>query len=174
MALEENKERLCTEQAFITPREEYVSSPQPRIPQAEAAVNCECPKILLVDDNESILFVLQNYLKTAGLTADEALNGQEAINKLIERSMMDCCGNYKLVIMDVDMPLLNGIEATKLFKLKVRNGELPETPVVALSAGQLRADQEDLFLKEIGFAGYISKPIGRLEFLKILKGYDIL
>ncbi|MDR3548921.1 MAG: response regulator [Candidatus Pacebacteria bacterium] len=88
--------------------------------------------------------------------------------------MKDCCGAYKLVIMDVNMPVLDGVEATRIINMKISTGEIPETKVVALSTGQLRTDQEHLFFEEVGFTAYICKPTGKVEFLNILRKYGIV
>ncbi len=135
---------------------------------------CRCSPVLIVDDSECNLFVLQSYLRGSNIIADEAQNGQEALNKIIERSMSDCCTAYKLVIMDINMPVLGGIEATKIVNSKIRTGELPATTIVALSAGQLRADEEELYFNVAGFASYIPKPTSREDFMQLLLKYKII
>jgi len=170
---EEIKERIDTERPLNIAKTHEQAVIQKTV-QPESSAQCNCPQILIVDDSDTVLFVLENYLKSIGLQADEAMNGQDAINKLIERSMADCCGNYKLVIMDVDMPLMDGLEAARLIRKKIESGELPATPIVALSAGQMTIDQESLFFEDVHFAGYISKPIGRTEFIEILRNYGLI
>lgn len=72
------------------------------------------------------------------------------------------------------MPLMNGIEATKIISKKIKDNELPYTPVAALSAGQLRSDDEHYYFDEVGFATYVPKPTGRDEFYKLLSKYKII
>ncbi len=134
---------------------------------------CGCRQLLIVDDNEYNLFVLQNYLKSLRLVADEALNGLEAINKVMQKAKNPCCRGYKLVVMDLNMPLMGGVEATQVIKEKARNGEIPETTVVALSAETLNPEEEDACCNEAGFAAYASKPMTKEEFFGLLRRFAL-
>jgi CheY-like chemotaxis protein len=55
----------------------------------------------------------QILLSKYGLRSDEAINGKEAVELVKERSYQECCSSYKVIIMDFEMPIMNGIEATK-------------------------------------------------------------
>lgn len=72
------------------------------------------------------------------------------------------------------MPLMDGIEATKLISAKIRSKEIPKTSVVALSAGQMRADDERYYFDEVGFAAYMSKPTTKEDFMNTLRKYNII
>ena len=76
--------------------------------------------------------------------------------------------------MDIHMPILNGIEATIMINKKIQNHDIPPTTVIALSAGQLTANEENLYFKEAGFAAYVGKPVPKESFLKILKTYGVI
>ncbi len=55
----------------------------------------------------------QILLSKYGLRSDEAINGKEAVELVKQRAYQECCSSYKIIIMDFEMPIMNGIEATK-------------------------------------------------------------
>jgi len=75
--------------------------------------------------------------------------------------------------MDIMMPLMNGVEATRILVHKMKVGEIPKTPIIALSAGQLSSDEENLYFHEVGFTAYLSKPTSKEEFFNILQKYNV-
>jgi len=105
--------------------------------------------ILLAEDHEvnRKLFVL--LLQQAGHTLETATNGREALDKWEEK-------NFDLILMDVQMPHMDGIEATRTIRAhEMKTGG--HIPIIALTAHALREDQEN-FLRQ-GFDGYVSKPL---------------
>ncbi len=117
-------------------------------------------KILLVEDNLTNQQVAVGLLKKFGLTPDIANNGKEAIEKLIKN-------DYDLVLMDVQMPEMDGFEATKVIRKPsspVRNHNIP---IIAMTAHALEGDKEKCL--EVGMNDYISKPIAPEALSKILE-----
>ena len=104
-------------------------------------------KVLMVDDNEVLQELFSILLTNLGLQATIAGNGQEAIN-LIEKN------NYDLVIMDLQMPVMDGITAVKQLR---QTGY--DVPIIALTANALQTHKE-LCLSE-GFSDFIPKPIDK-------------
>ena len=105
------------------------------------------PKILLVDDNAINLFVASEILRKAGCEIDTAGNGMEAIQKAKEHS-------YKIIFMDIQMPQMDGMEATaEIRKLNLTN--VP--PIIAMTAYSMKEDKERFMLN--GMDDYIAKPI---------------
>lgn len=76
--------------------------------------------------------------------------------------------------MDLNMPVMDGLEATRIVNEKIQNEEIPPTPIVALSAGQLRTTEEDRYYQGLGFAQYLPKPITKAAFTQILRVYHVL
>ncbi len=133
---------------------------------------CQCSRILIVDDNEYNLFVLQNYMASVNIVADEALNGKEAIEAVEHKAAFDkCCKGYRLIIMDLNMPIMDGITATQDLKSKMAKGELLDTPIVALTAQPLKEEDSDYFREEVGFSEYMTKPTTKDQFLDVLKKF---
>ena len=103
-------------------------------------------RVLVVDDVESNLYVAKGLLKPYGLTVETCTNGQEAVDKIASGEV------YDVIFMDHMMPVLDGMEATKLIQAM---GYMH--PIVALTANAVKG-QADIFLQN-GFAAFISKPI---------------
>jgi CheY-like chemotaxis protein len=103
-------------------------------------------KILIVDDVESNLYVAKGLMTPYELSIDTAVSGFEVINKIKNGKI------YDIIFMDHMMPVMDGIETTKLIR-----GLGYTHPIVALTANALMG-QEQIFL-ENGFDGFISKPI---------------
>ena len=113
-------------------------------------------RILLAEDNEINQKLAVSMLKKIGYRVDVAANGKEAIEALEKSS-------YDAVLMDIRMPEMDGLEATRIIRdpqSKVRNHNIP---IIAVTASALTGDRE-LFLKA-GMNDYISKPIDSQNFL---------
>ena len=77
--------------------------------------HCSCDStVLIVDDNMFNLIPLELILKEMfGINVEKALNGQEAVNMYTKNLLKKCCENkYKLILMDLNMPIMDGYEAT--------------------------------------------------------------
>jgi signal transduction histidine kinase/DNA-binding response OmpR family regulator len=114
-------------------------------------------KILLVEDNTVNQKVTLNQLKNLGYTADVAANGQEALH------MMEKIP-YNLVLMDCQMPILDGYRATQAIRQSLRvthkgSPSHPRTIVIALTANALREDRDRCLAA--GMDDYLSKPISK-------------
>ena len=122
------------------------------------------PRVLVVDDNAINRRVACEILENAGCTVFTVEGGQAAIDQLKQRS-------YDIVLMDIQMPDMNGVEATE--RIRVLNiPNLP--PVVAMTAYSMETDK-DKFMKA-GLDEYISKPIRpdeMLEKIAVLTGFTL-
>lgn len=113
--------------------------------------------ILVVDDSKLNLRVAQNVLKTFNANVMTSTSGQECLNL--------CKTNkYDIILMDIMMPLMNGIEALKRIRIDDK-----KVPVIALTADAVEG-MEEKYLKE-GFNDYLSKPIDRNKLGIILNKY---
>lgn len=118
-------------------------------------------KILLVEDNEINQKVASSFLKMLGYNCDFASHGIEAINK-IENN-----GPYSLIFMDLQMPVMDGLTATKKI-LEKYSGE--EMNIVAMTANAFESDRERCL--KAGMVDYISKPINKDKLQDILYSYS--
>jgi len=102
-------------------------------------------KILIAEDNDSN-FILMTYILKKYYVFERAKNGQEAVD------MVANGGQYDIVLMDIKMPVMDGLEATKRIKAL-----RPELPVIALTANAFDSDRNMAF--ESGCDEFLSKPI---------------
>lgn len=116
-------------------------------------VNHTNQPLLLVEDNEINQLVAFSILKNLGFHADVSANGQEAITKLKQAGDK----YYSLIIMDCQMPVMDGFTATK----NIRNGdagdEYRDIPIIAMTANAMQGDRQKCL--DAGMNDYLSKPI---------------
>ncbi|MEO1954470.1 MAG: ATP-binding protein [Campylobacterales bacterium] len=120
-------------------------------------------KILVTEDNVINQKLITRILEEHGITVSIANNGLEAFEK--RRNNHD----YDLIFMDIQMPVMDGIEATHEILDYEEDEELPHIPIVALTANALKGDRER-FMNE-GMDEYITKPIETSELLYILNKF---
>ena len=118
--------------------------------------------ILVTEDNIINQKLIKRILEEHGITVDLANNGLESFEK--RRS-----GTYDLLFMDIQMPVMDGIEATHEILDYEEDEELAHIPIVALTANALKGDRER-FLSE-GMDEYITKPIETTELLYVLNKF---
>ncbi len=117
--------------------------------------------ILLAEDNVSSQKVVRQMIKRLGYTVDVAANGIEALQAL-ERQP------YDLVLMDLRMPEMDGLEATRIIRqLWPDNGP----KIIAITAYALRGDREKCL--DAGMDDYISKPVRIEELAEVLRKYRL-
>ena len=102
-------------------------------------------KVLLVEDNELNYEIAKTVLEEAGFRVDGASNGKEAVDKASDNA-------YDVILMDIQMPIMDGYEATKELR---RLGN--KTPIIAMTANAFSEDRKKA--KDVGMDGYIAKPI---------------
>jgi len=108
-------------------------------------------RVLVVEDNPVNLQVVQAMLRKLGLRADHAANGEEALERLASGE------DWDLVLMDCQMPVLDGFETTRRWReQEARRGDA-RLPIVALTANAMRGDAERCL--EAGMDAYLSKPL---------------
>ena len=139
----------------------------------EKKKNCNCPKVFAVDDNPFNLYVLTENFKKLGIPISVANNGMEAIgiiSKILNKENCEApkfcekCGFFKLILMDIDMPIKNGYETTSELKVLFKNFN-KTVPIVALSAFS-QADHKRK-AEDAGMNFYLEKPFTqeKLNFL---------
>jgi len=119
-------------------------------------------KALVVEDNPTNLKMIVKILDNIGITSDIATNGKEAVE-------MYKSGSYNIIFMDIQMPIMNGVDATKMIIEYEKENNLPHTPVVAVTTNSLKGDRER-YLRE-GLDEYIAKPIDLNKFITVLKQF---
>ncbi len=124
----------------------------------------ESPMILVVEDNELNREIICDILKTEGFSIEEAFNGLEAV-QILEASKK---GYFDCVLMDVQMPIMDGYEATKTIRAS-NNEYVNKIPIIAMTANAFDEDKRKAL--ECGMNMHISKPIKVDELLETLYEY---
>jgi CheY-like chemotaxis protein/HPt (histidine-containing phosphotransfer) domain-containing protein len=112
-------------------------------------------KILLVEDNETNRLVATTSLLNFGADIVEVENGEQAIIAIREQK-------FDLVLMDIQMPVMDGIEATQI----IRNDLTMDIPIIALTANAIKGENERYL--SLGMNGYISKPFEEVELISMI------
>ena len=129
---------------------------------AEGVAEFAGKRLLLAEDNELNREIACMLLSKYGFVIDTAENGQEAVD-LVAASAPDY---YDLVLMDIQMPVMDGHEATRRIR-NLEDKELAKVPVVAMTANAF--DEDRKAAKECGMNGFISKPINMQELVQALR-----
>ncbi len=119
-------------------------------------------KILLVDDSEANGQIVLIFLSDTTFEVDYAMNGMEALSKIQENK-------YDLILMDMQMPIMDGIEATKKIIEYRKYHDHDHHPIIALTANTSQEDEEEY--KEIGCNGVIAKPFKKYQLISEICKY---
>lgn len=112
-------------------------------------------KILLVDDSHDNQFLVSQYLSLSGANVDIASNGKEALLRIKHLQ------NYDVILMDLQMPVMDGYETTRLLR-----EEGCTTPIVAFTAHAMKEEKDKS--QSSGFTGYLTKPVQRQKLIATL------
>ncbi|MFZ2630635.1 MAG: response regulator [Desulfosalsimonadaceae bacterium] len=119
-------------------------------------------RILLAEDIEPNRDLLKQYLKDSPITIDIAENGRIAVEKFISHT-------YDVVLMDIEMPEMDGLSATQAIRKWEQENRRPKTPVTALTAHAFDEHRKKCF--EAGCTGYLTKPIKKRVLIERLLQY---
>lgn len=120
-------------------------------------------RILLAEDNEMNSEIAVSLLGFKGAEVDQAWNGEEAVKRFVSSAP----GTYDVVLMDIQMPVMNGLEASR----KIRSSghaQAGEIPIIGLSANAFEQDRETA--QECGMNGYVSKPFDLEKLVALVRG----
>ncbi len=117
-------------------------------------------KVLVVEDNEMNRMLANLILQDAKMIVEDAINGEDAILKLKNKT-------YDIVLMDMQMPIMGGIEAT----IEIRKNINKEIPIIALTANAIHGEKEKCM--DSGMNDYLSKPFKREELYEIIAKWTL-
>lgn len=121
-------------------------------------------RILLAEDNEINLEIVTELLSGLGFAVDGAANGVEAV----ERFKSSSSGYYSIILMDIQMPVMNGLEAADAIR-RSDHADAGSIPIIALSANAFEEDVEKSLAH--GMQAHISKPIDMNTLKKLFVKY---
>ncbi|MDN4501901.1 ATP-binding protein [Alteromonadaceae bacterium BrNp21-10] len=123
-------------------------------------------RIMLVEDNEINQIVMLELLKQLGVNAVICENGQVALDTLKNITKQH---SVDLILMDCQMPVMDGYEATQLIRQGQAGEQYSNLPIIALTANAMKGDKE--YCLEMGMTDYLSKPIDIGDLESILRKY---
>ena len=130
-------------------------------PAFRSADSLRGARVLLVEDNDINQEIARSLLEGAGVTVDVACNGQEAVDMVTNTTE----GFYQLVFMDIQMPVMDGLEAAR--RIRAQGRGQAELPIVAMTAHAQSSDREKSL--EAGMNDHITKPLEPEELLETLR-----
>jgi PAS domain S-box-containing protein len=119
--------------------------------------------ILLVEDAIENQIVIQSYLKKTPHKVNVTKNGQEGYDTFVS-------GMFDLILMDMQMPVMDGYTATGKIRSREKDQNLPRVPIIALTAHAFKEDREKCL--NAGCTEYLSKPIKKVKLLKMLESFS--
>ena len=156
---------FCSKPIFLSELREVLESPfaSPDSEPDEQEENCsfEGKKILLVEDNELNQEIAVEILQEAGFVLDMADDGAVAVEKMKAAEP----GQYDLILMDIQMPIMDGYEATGQIR-KLENTNLARIPIIAMTANAFDEDRKAAL--DAGMNGHIAKPIDVPKLMEVL------
>ena len=139
--------------------------PQSDIAEARRATAAGSLRVLLVEDSPDNQLLIRSYLKHTPHRLDIADNGAIGVEKFKQ-------GHYDVLLMDMQMPVMDGLTATKAIRRWERDQDLPPTPIIALTALALKEEAAKIF--EAGCNTHITKPVKKntlIEIIQACKGH---
>ncbi len=155
---------FCSKPIFMSELREILESPfaiQGMSSEDQRVLSFEGRKILLVEDNELNQEIAVEILQETGFIMDVADDGAVAVEKIKESEP----GQYDLILMDIQMPILNGYEATKQIRALNKPG-VSDIPIIAMTANAFDEDKKAAFAA--GMNGHIAKPIDIPKLMELL------
>ena len=142
---------------MLTDSRDFEASHRPAFEMTSFEVPELSGRVLLAEDGIDNQRLLSAYLRQAGLTVDVAGNGKAAVAQALNN-------DYALILMDIQMPLMDGIEATLYLRAEGYLG-----PIVALTANVMQSDVARY--RQCGCDDVLAKPVDRLRFYKVLQRF---
>ena len=143
--------------------------------ESNVAPHCKCADLLVVDDEEFNVMASQRMLKNLGYESDKAYNGEECINLIKEKKENKCnCGKnyYRIIFLDIVMPVMDGIKAAKTIQEMIDNKEINEnTKIVFISGNIDGADLQKSLLEINCVKECLQKPVQITKYEKLLEKY---
>ncbi len=142
----------------VTASQTEIHNPRPMRKAMPANLN-----VLLAEDNDSNAFVFQVMLEETGINITHVRNGKDAVDQALET-------RFDMIFMDIQMPIMNGIDATANIRANEQVARLNKTSIIALSA-DVFVTQNPKF-QAAGFSDSLSKPMRQSELLDVLSTFD--
>lgn len=156
---------FCSKPIFLSELREVLETPFAvsggEEEESEVKMSFQGKKILLVEDNEINQEIAVEILRAAGFVMDVADDGGAAVEKIKTAEP----GQYDLVLMDIQMPIMDGYEATRQIRA-LKDTKFADIPIIAMTANAFEEDKKAAF--EAGMNGHVAKPIDTPKLMELL------
>lgn len=153
---------FCEKPLFMSELRDVLSQPFRTQKEEEVPVaDFSGRKVLLVEDNQLNQEIAATILEDMGILVDTADDGTVAVEKMRTAKP----GQYDLILMDIQMPFMDGYEATAFIR-QIPDKQIASIPIIAMTANAFYADQEKAI--EFGMDGYLTKPINIKAMIDVL------
>ena len=155
---------FCSKPIFLSELREILESPftvEDSEKALQDAFSFHGKKILLVEDNELNQEIAEEILQEASFEVDVADDGAVAVKRMSEAEP----GQYDLILMDIQMPVMDGYEATKQIRA-MEDPDIANIPIIAMTANAFSEDKK--MAMEAGMNGHIAKPVDVSKLLELL------
>ena len=156
---------FCAKPLFLSELRRVLAEPfrmEEQAEQTENAAEFAGKRLLVVEDNALNREIAVTMLEEAGFAVDTAENGKLAVDKVRESAP----GYYDLVLMDIQMPVMNGYEATRAIRA-LPDAEKAALPIVAITANAFDEDRQNA--AKAGMNGHLSKPFDMQQLLAMIE-----
>ncbi|MDE7380143.1 MAG: response regulator [Clostridia bacterium] len=157
---------FCSKPLFLSGLRNVLAAPyvekKPAEETEQEELRFDGKKLLLVEDNELNQEIAQTILETVGFVIDTADDGSVAVELMKKKP----AGTYDLILMDVQMPIMNGYEATRAIRA-LKDPKKSSIPIVAMTANAFEEDRKEAM--DSGMNGYAAKPIEIEKLMKTLQ-----
>lgn len=150
--------KIAVQEAVFAPENERL--PEANLPEETGKMHGW--RILLVEDNQLNMEIAKALLELQQIVVDTAVNGEEAVEMVCRMPE----GTYRAVLMDIRMPVMDGLEAAKRIRER-ETGKKHRLPIIAMSANAFEEDRAAA--AEIGMDGYLVKPVEPAEMYRMLQ-----
>ena len=159
---------FCSKPLFMSELREIFTKPCLTKGPAQDAESLENrfagKRLLLVEDNALNREIAQEILENMGFEIDVAVDGEEAVERMAKARS----GQYDLILMDIQMPHMNGYEATRRIRA-MEDAALANIPIIAMTANAFEEDRKDAI--SAGMDGHVAKPIEIPRLVEALKEF---
>ena len=156
---------FCSKPIFLSELREVLESPfavqKEEVKTEEEAISFEGKKLLLVEDNEINQEIALAILEEVGFVMDVADDGAVAVEKIKAAEP----GQYDLILMDIQMPIMNGYEACRQIRA-MKDSPYADIPIIAMTANAFDEDRKAAY--DAGMNGHVAKPINTEELFEML------
>ncbi|KAL4461537.1 hypothetical protein ABPG74_016161 [Tetrahymena malaccensis] len=167
--IEESKQKSFEQQDYKQQQINIIDN----IIDANKKKNCQCPQILIVDDNQFNLYALSKVAEQYHFKYTTASDGNLALQEIANIYQFNCCQAPKIIFMDIEMPIKDGYETSKEIIQFYKDINLNQFPtLIACTAYVGQEDQHKFF--QVGMVDFINKPILKSAFQQLIINWSNL